>query len=630
MWERTDESSMETLAQARWLDAFQALDASLPRLRPTDADVAQLRVRLDAEEAGIRLLLSAVNERRNELALPSMLPPEVLAHVFSYLITLDSTDLLMKNDPYRRRTFGCVSVTHVCRRWRSIATNQPSLWTHISPHMGRPWEVFLERAKGYPLAVKGILGGVGISTSERIRSILDRQRQLQELSITCIRHPDLEEIVAGLTGPLPLLQTLSLYASTASIHDTRPQLHSDLLSHFAPELRRLDLTSIAFPWGCGSANLTYFHYTHVGRRLTMPPLLHTFDEVISSLKAMPALKSLKLDNALPEHNPEHSDSRDVRLPRLEDLRLMECNDSCWYLWSRLDIPPSASIHIAQDSTLWTSAECEIASNLATHLHAALAPRFTVLSSQAVGDDSGTLTFRLSEARRPEAAESVERDIVRQWQSPSVFLSVCVEDQALLADQLLYEVPLVDLCDLELPGAVASAGGGPASQDFYRRFVTARQVTTLRLHGHRSEDVLAALLPEASFSSSQSNNHDGNAPSFDGVVLFPLLDRLTCTGVDFTEWADLAGSSAHSVLDQVLKHRSKVLGRPFSQLEITACAPVSTKWLNRWRERVTNLVWDGEGDDYGRSESETSDGDGEEGEESGDEEDEDDDDDEGLQ
>lgn len=73
-------------AQTRWLDAYRAVDVVLPRPRPTSADVPQARELVDAELAGLYLLISAMKERRNELALPSLLPPEVLALIFSFLV----------------------------------------------------------------------------------------------------------------------------------------------------------------------------------------------------------------------------------------------------------------------------------------------------------------------------------------------------------------------------------------------------------------------------------------------------------------------------------------------------------------------------------------------------------------
>ena len=77
------DTEIRSAAQARWLDVYRTVDATLPRLFAISANASHARDLIDAELDGIRLALSAMNERRNELTLPAMLPPEILALVFS-------------------------------------------------------------------------------------------------------------------------------------------------------------------------------------------------------------------------------------------------------------------------------------------------------------------------------------------------------------------------------------------------------------------------------------------------------------------------------------------------------------------------------------------------------------------
>ena len=70
---------LRALVEARWRDIHRGINAEIPRLRPTDTDVKQTRARIDAEAAQACLVLRDLNDRRIDLALPSLLPPEVLA-----------------------------------------------------------------------------------------------------------------------------------------------------------------------------------------------------------------------------------------------------------------------------------------------------------------------------------------------------------------------------------------------------------------------------------------------------------------------------------------------------------------------------------------------------------------------
>ncbi|KZV59757.1 hypothetical protein PENSPDRAFT_543247, partial [Peniophora sp. CONT] len=45
-----------------------------------------------------------------------------------------------------------VTITHVCRRWRTIALEDPSLWTDIPFVLSMPWiDAFVSRSTALPI-----------------------------------------------------------------------------------------------------------------------------------------------------------------------------------------------------------------------------------------------------------------------------------------------------------------------------------------------------------------------------------------------------------------------------------------------------------------------------------------------
>jgi len=66
-------------------------------------------------------LLHSLLLHRNALAPISLLPPEILARVFSLLA--------LQEPPYSsKQSLGWIRATHVCWHWRQVALDYSSLW----------------------------------------------------------------------------------------------------------------------------------------------------------------------------------------------------------------------------------------------------------------------------------------------------------------------------------------------------------------------------------------------------------------------------------------------------------------------------------------------------------------------
>jgi F-box-like len=94
--------------------------AGISAIYAVDEEIEQLK----AVEAAKQLLHSQL-ARRNALAPISVLPPEVLARVFYFLLVFENPTY------FGERNLGWIRATHVCRYWREVALDDSSLWATI-------------------------------------------------------------------------------------------------------------------------------------------------------------------------------------------------------------------------------------------------------------------------------------------------------------------------------------------------------------------------------------------------------------------------------------------------------------------------------------------------------------------
>ena len=92
--------------------------------------------------------LVAVRTRRNQDdAVTNKFPPEILATIFDHVRygTMDTRASDNKKAALDVRSL--ITVTHVCRSWRTLALDTASLWTHVAAYSSST-PAFVERARG--------------------------------------------------------------------------------------------------------------------------------------------------------------------------------------------------------------------------------------------------------------------------------------------------------------------------------------------------------------------------------------------------------------------------------------------------------------------------------------------------
>ncbi|KAG2032275.1 hypothetical protein BDR03DRAFT_970603 [Suillus americanus] len=205
--------------------------------------------------------LSALHSRKNTLA--SIFPPEILVTIFTYIVE----ENIYTDIPRRGGAPTPMIVTHICRHWRQVALECPSLCTFIDC-LSAPWvPIMLERSKEAALVVTYVLELCTLPT------VVDRV-------LDCLS-----------SQPAPLLQifnytVLGSYDPRISV---RP-ISDTIFQGRAPLLRSVELEECAFL--LTSRTLSGLETLDM-RQIDSSPHL-TLSQLLSALRRMPDLKLLVL------------------------------------------------------------------------------------------------------------------------------------------------------------------------------------------------------------------------------------------------------------------------------------------------------------------------------------------------
>ena len=283
--------------------AIQTSKARARALATVDQDI----------DAAKRLMLSILT-RRNMLVPVSVLPAEILARIFHFV-------------PFSQPSFylrGWAHVTHVCRRWRQIALDDSTLWTHFSTTSSRNEECIAEqlsRARNAPLVLK--LGPwLGKDALSLFTPHIPHTRELYLHDLSSL-HPEIvQEIIIE---KAPVLECLEFDTSK-----NLPMVIKHAVGHLffkgpLPKLRILRISRIAFPWSHfprGQLTQLKVILSEEVPTVTSKDSQHDdLNQLIDLLIDCPSLEVLTLENCLPAMLSGSSGRQTIHLPRLSRLCL---------------------------------------------------------------------------------------------------------------------------------------------------------------------------------------------------------------------------------------------------------------------------------------------------------------------
>lgn len=252
--------------------------------------------------------------RRNRIVPISRLPPEILCSIFFFASRLAIYDVQW------------IRLTHVCRYWRDLALQSPSLWAN-PPLQHILWtEIMLSRSKMAGLTVQA--DGVAIyhhNTRKNVSSIFQNYN-------TRIKHIQLElsfevnSLLETLPSSAPMLESLvitvpypnRLNFSYQDGSTNRPnyRILDESLCDMG-QLRRMELTGLYINWDLHLPNTLTVLKLHEIPSLGIPEI----DKMKDALEQMPLLQTLDLVNALPDIGHPLLSSRNIHLPKLQTLKL---------------------------------------------------------------------------------------------------------------------------------------------------------------------------------------------------------------------------------------------------------------------------------------------------------------------
>ncbi|TFY73937.1 hypothetical protein EWM64_g10075 [Hericium alpestre] len=283
--------------------------------------VNRTRNMLLADLKAIQHLVTLTIARINDLSITARLPVEVLMHIFSTLAECDppsSKPLKGSKKPH----LGWINATHVCRRWRHVALSAPALWTNVGAPQTGPWmNEMLARSKQVPFTLSACVTsdpeGLHLSGNEHTG-----ERSPFEYGT---------EVLASLTHPAPMLESLTLDDATGST-----VLRRDIFACDLPRLRRVAIRKCeGIHWDAPYLrNLTDLELGFERNVQTA--------ELLALLKESPMLEILKIARRRLSTPRTDLPDEKVSLPSLKEFSLdCRADGQCAELLARLVVPSTA-------------------------------------------------------------------------------------------------------------------------------------------------------------------------------------------------------------------------------------------------------------------------------------------------
>ncbi|KAG1861705.1 hypothetical protein F4604DRAFT_1787914 [Suillus subluteus] len=508
--------------------------------------VEQCRTDIDKDIAALVASLSILRSRRNTLASVFSLPPEILVMIFTYTAEDANFNIYADIIPRSTGTPTSMIVTHVCRHWRQVALECPSLWTFID-HLPVPWiAIMLERSKEAALVVKysipPTLECYIVGPLVQLLSQLPRIEVLKLHTYSNVVHHVFDCLSSQ---PAPLLQqfrydVLGSYEPVTTVSETIFQGHAPLLRSVELDGCIFILTSRTFS-GLQTLDLKQYDPPHL-----------TLSQILSALRRMPDLELLAL-RLLRRISVDTELFDQVPLTRLRNLALDGCQiQNAVSLFSHLVLPVDVKIALS----LTEIESPQSLSDLFSAIHKDPDGSFPIIRSLCASFSHNTVgvQFSTSLAHKSEYSLNI-RDSdkrlsiqLRGFSNPAIIFDMC---------------RMVPHCKIQ---GLSISTSLRLSQNFWcAGFADLLELESIYLKGTPISGFILALTTA-------------------GVsVAYPFLRTLELESIDI-------GSDEHDGLQEIARRRAKG-GVDIQKLRLTGCWNVTEANVQLLESVIGDVDWD---------------------------------------
>ena len=527
---------------------------------------------------------------RNALAPISLLPPEVLARVFHFLLFEEPACSVKQN-------LGWIRATHVCRFWRQVALGDSSLWARIS---GIPANVeliseILARARNAPLDVDIDLDW--ISSPEALLRVFTphlfhtRELRLQFMSI--LQSAGFQDTCSREAPTLKHFELRSVYFPIIF----RELDGTTLFKGRAPKLRTCSLSLVLIPWSLiPRGQLTRLEVSLINEAPVDFPPYGDLNQLIDLLVNCPDLEVLVLGCCLPSRLSQSSHGQTIHLPRLSRLGLVGSSSRVMNIFRMLKLPSLVTLHLHCFSEI-TPAHNDhfLVPAVSSYLQSPARLEFKSLNV-ALSDMNHSFDVTASTSLPPSGFDQPDAEFVLSFDRLPEF-----GHWAELFEQACKILPISNVESLSI-----SAPDIADPVNWVELFKCCTKVTTMQATGRGTSSLVRALnTPKASSmrrgwkgKKSRRDNRDStpaqlarSATSRSHVPIFPKLTLLSLKRLNFAENKHPSGI-LFRVVQSALRQRKAAYRAALEMLCIDDCA-ISIRRAKALQNLVQDFHWDGE-------------------------------------
>ncbi|KAF7300518.1 F-box domain-containing protein [Mycena chlorophos] len=517
---------------------------------------------IDARLTALYAEITALKTKRNSLVPVFRLPNEILAHIIELyaLATGKLFDLKWTN------------VMLVCRRWYQLAISAQRLWSFVdgqlrSGRRGREsaLEAQLERAGAAPLTFKiNLFSAWEWMYPQFLAALAPRLRSLEADGAARFVLELLDGISQGSLAQLVSLKLSGSYKVDEIPAGRAMKLGDEFFDGRAPNLRKLELTDMPFPWALVNNLHTLYLYHCSNSSSDIPSSL---GDLLHLLRNSPTLRFFKF-NPSPAHRLGVSpiaNTEPVDLPLLQYLHVLEGVATCTRLLEYLRFPSDTVVDIFAMGSSDGNSIRQLIVPLRRHLRLPDAPDLRTLrvitNKTSDGQSFASATIHLTTATAPYMPTGTNAEFYPEDKPPSLNLGSHPATQPefrQIATKVLHAAVAERITCLDATGAL---GVNEASWATVISLLPA--LTWVQLCGHASSisDCIAALFAALSRPStwprrvsrltltllkSWMHPEDNNAPwvgeivdALEGYVSFrrSQFDAGTGTPLELLEFED---------------------------------------------------------------------------------------------